>query len=98
EGGMNRGERFLIIASAVKIGHAHATEADGGDARTTSAQLTLLHGSNLQKASEAPNPKHQNPKKLQNPMFKGSTHTALIFGVWILDIPWSLELGAWTFR
>src|SRR3984893_1028678 len=40
---MNCSERFLIIAAAVKIGHAHATEPDGGDDRAAASEFSLFH-------------------------------------------------------
>src|SRR5262245_56306313 len=43
---------------------------------------------------EAPNPKLQAPKKLQTP---SSKPTPAVLGIWILEFPWSLELGIWSF-
>ena len=39
----NRGERFLVITSTVKIGHAHAAQAQRGNYRTATSQFSLLH-------------------------------------------------------
>src|SRR5438067_12408532 len=47
-------------------------------------------------SGRAPNSKLQAPEKLQAPNFKG--HTSRCFGAWLLELLWSLVLGAWCFR
>src|SRR5690348_15394990 len=86
--------RFVIVTAAVKIGHSHASEADGRDTWTTSTQFTLLHGITLQKASEAPNPKSQNSNEAPN---RKTTKTVdrvdYDFGAWVLKFPGIRNLG-----
>src|ERR1022692_4020265 len=36
-------DRFIIVASAVKIGHAHATESDGRNYRSAASEFALFH-------------------------------------------------------
>src|SRR6266446_8344494 len=36
-------DRFLVVASAVKIGHAHATKSQGGNNRAAASKFALLH-------------------------------------------------------
>src|SRR5258708_7578885 len=43
ERAMNGRERFFIVASAVKVGHAHATEPDRGNDWTAAAEFALFH-------------------------------------------------------
>ena len=40
---MNRRHRFLVIASAIKIGHAHAAESQGGNDRAAASKFALFH-------------------------------------------------------
>jgi len=40
---MNRRERFIVITSAIKIRHAHATESQGGNDWTTPSKFALFH-------------------------------------------------------
>src|SRR6266404_4977862 len=43
ERALNGGERFFIVASAIKVGHAHATESDCGNDWTAAAEFALFH-------------------------------------------------------
>jgi hypothetical protein len=40
---MDSGDRLLVVATAVKIRHPHATKTDRGDNRTASSKLSLFH-------------------------------------------------------
>ena len=49
----NRGERFFIITSAVKIGHAHAAQAQRGNYRTATSKFSLFHNKRFTKGNKA---------------------------------------------
>src|SRR5580700_10771131 len=42
---MNRGDGFLLIRIAIKLGHAHAAETQRGHHERTFAQSSIFHGS-----------------------------------------------------
>src|SRR4029077_4402813 len=44
---MNRGNGFVVIASAVEFRHAHAAEADGGDLETITSECAEFHDCSL---------------------------------------------------
>ena len=43
EGAVDGGDRLVVVARAVELGHAHAAEAEGGDGRALEAQGACLH-------------------------------------------------------
>ena len=43
ERAVDRGDRLVLVARAVELGHAHAAEAEGGDGRALEAQRACLH-------------------------------------------------------
>src|SRR5580704_2787636 len=45
DGTMNRGEGFLLARIAIKLGHAHAAEAQRGHHERTFAQSSIFHWS-----------------------------------------------------
>jgi hypothetical protein len=44
EGAMDGGDGFIVVASGVKVGHTHATEAESGDLQTGTAEFEGSHG------------------------------------------------------
>jgi hypothetical protein len=38
------GDGFAVVALALEIAHAHAAQADGGNARAIAAECACLHG------------------------------------------------------
>ena len=44
ERAVDGGDRLVVVAGAVELGHAHAAEAEGGDGRALEAQSACLHG------------------------------------------------------
>ena len=40
---MDGGDAFVAIGTAIHVGHAHAAEAEGGNARAATAEFALLH-------------------------------------------------------
>src|SRR5438132_8491656 len=49
---MNGRDRFLIVAAAVKIRHAHATKTDCGNDRAAASKFSLFHVRNKQKETK----------------------------------------------
>ena len=48
EGPMNRTDRFLIVRSAVALGHSHTSQTDSRDGQAARAEFTLFHICNIQ--------------------------------------------------
>src|SRR5258708_500837 len=46
---VNRGNRFVVVASAVKLRHAHAAKAEGRYFETATSKFTKLHDDSFQK-------------------------------------------------
>jgi hypothetical protein len=43
DGAMDHGDRLVVVARAVELGHAHAAQAEGGDGGAGAAQRACLH-------------------------------------------------------
>jgi len=46
---------------------------------------------------KAPNPRLHSPEKFQTSGTELTTVTRCVFGVWFLELLWSLDLGVWSF-
>src|SRR5262249_61548272 len=43
ERAMHRRDRFFVVAVAIEIGHAHATETDSRNTRSAASEFSLFH-------------------------------------------------------